>query len=93
MQQARGRVPTTVLTLTLTGLAAESWPAGGHSPRRGRRLGAGATMLAGAAGGGLLVLHVAVTAALALAVGLLLLAALASVRLLPVVALGAHRSS
>jgi hypothetical protein len=33
-------VTTTVLTLTLTGLAADSWLAGGHSPRAGRRLAA-----------------------------------------------------
>ena len=31
---------TTVLTLTLTGLAADSWLAGGRSPRAGRRLAA-----------------------------------------------------
>jgi AAA domain/Protein of unknown function (DUF1275) len=31
-------VTTIVLTLTLTGLAADSWLAGGHSPRIGRRL-------------------------------------------------------
>ena len=48
-------------------------------------------MLAGAISRGLLLLQVAVTAALA--VGLLLLAALAGVRLLPAVALGAHPSS
>ena len=50
-------------------------------------------MLAGAISGGLLLLHVAVTAALVLAVGLLLLAALAGVQLLPAFALGAHPSS
>jgi uncharacterized membrane protein YoaK (UPF0700 family) len=33
-------VTTTVLTLTLTGLAADSWLAGGRSPRAGRRVAA-----------------------------------------------------
>ena len=40
-------VTTTVLTLTLTGLAADSWLAGGHSPRAGRRLAAVGLMAAG----------------------------------------------
>jgi uncharacterized membrane protein YoaK (UPF0700 family) len=47
-------VTTTVLTLTLTGLAADSWLAGGHSPRAGRRLAAVALMAAGALAGALL---------------------------------------
>jgi uncharacterized membrane protein YoaK (UPF0700 family) len=47
-------VTTTVLTLTLTGLAAESWLAGGHSPRAGRRLAAVGLMAAGALAGALL---------------------------------------
>ena len=42
---------TTVLTLTLTGLAAESSPAGGANPRAGRRLAAVAAMFLGAASG------------------------------------------
>ena len=41
-------VTTTVLTLTLTGLAADSWLAGGHSPRAGRRVAAVGLMFAGA---------------------------------------------
>jgi uncharacterized membrane protein YoaK (UPF0700 family) len=41
-------VTTTVLTLTLTGLAADSWLAGGHSPRAGRRLAAVGLMATGA---------------------------------------------
>ncbi len=41
-------VATTVLTLSLTGLAADSWLAGGHSPRVGRRLAAVGLMAAGA---------------------------------------------
>jgi NO-binding membrane sensor protein with MHYT domain len=39
---------TTVLTLTLTGLAADSWLAGGRSPRVGRRVAAVGLMAAGA---------------------------------------------
>jgi len=45
---------TTVLTLTLTGLAADSWLAGGHSPRAGRRVAAVGLMAAGALVGALL---------------------------------------
>ena len=47
-------VTTTVLTLTLTGLAADSWLAGGHSPRPGRRVAAVGVMAAGALVGALL---------------------------------------
>ena len=47
-------VTTTVLTLTLTGLAADSWLAGGHSPRAGRRVTAVGLMAAGALAGALL---------------------------------------
>jgi Protein of unknown function (DUF1275) len=47
-------VTTTVLTLTLTGLAADSWLVGGHSPRAGRRLAAVKLMAAGALVGALL---------------------------------------
>jgi uncharacterized membrane protein YoaK (UPF0700 family) len=47
-------VTTTVLTLTLTGLAADSWLAGGRSPRVGRRVAAVALMAAGALAGALL---------------------------------------
>jgi uncharacterized membrane protein YoaK (UPF0700 family) len=71
---------TTVLTLTLTGIAADSRPAGGNNPRLGRRLASVAAMLAGAALGGLLVLHVDIAAPLGLAAGLLLLTGLASQR-------------
>jgi uncharacterized membrane protein YoaK (UPF0700 family) len=45
---------TTVLTLTLTGLAADSWLAGGRSPRAGRRVAAVGLMAAGALAGALL---------------------------------------
>ena len=47
-------VTTTVLTLTLTGLAADSWLAAGHGPRAGRRLAAVGLMAAGALAGALL---------------------------------------
>jgi uncharacterized membrane protein YoaK (UPF0700 family) len=47
-------VTTTVLTLTLTGLAADSWLAGGRSPRVGRRVAAVGLMAAGALVGALL---------------------------------------
>jgi uncharacterized membrane protein YoaK (UPF0700 family) len=46
---------TTVLTLTLTGLAADSTLAGGKNPNPGRRLLATATMFLGAAIGALLI--------------------------------------
>ncbi|UJR83043.1 YoaK family protein [Sandaracinus amylolyticus] len=45
---------TTVLTLTLTGLAADSSLAGGTSPRWARRVAAAVTMLVGALAGALL---------------------------------------
>ena len=41
-------VTTTVLTLTLTGLAADSWLAGGHSPEQGLPFGMAAGALVGA---------------------------------------------
>ena len=48
---------TTVLTLTLTGLGADSWLAGGSNPRWRRRVASVAAMLGGAILGGLLVLR------------------------------------
>ncbi|SDT43171.1 Uncharacterized membrane protein YoaK, UPF0700 family [Streptomyces sp. TLI_053] len=48
---------TTVLTLTLTGLAADSRLVGGTATRQRRRILSVATMLAGAAPGAVLVLH------------------------------------
>jgi uncharacterized membrane protein YoaK (UPF0700 family) len=72
---------TTVLTLTLTGLAADSTLAGGKNPRPGRRLQAVATMFLGAAVGTFLVLHVGVVAVLVLALALLVLTGIASYRL------------
>ena len=62
---------TTVLTMTLTGLAADSALAGGHGSRIGRRALSVAAMLLGALSGGLLALKVDNPAPLALATGLL----------------------
>ncbi|MEW2396196.1 YoaK family protein [Streptomyces sp. NPDC046862] len=79
MQNATARrlgVPdltTTVLTLTLTGLAADSTPAGGAAPRPGRRVLSVLAMFLGALVGALLLLHTDLTLALGLA--LLVLAA------------------
>ena len=72
---------TTVLTSTLTGLAADLKLAGGKNPHAGRRLLATATMFVGAAVGALLVFHVGVVAVLALALALLVLNGIASYRL------------
>src|SRR5262245_21746402 len=72
---------TTVLTLTVTGLAADSRLAGGTNPNTGRRLAATAAMLVGALVGTVLILRVSVSAALAVAVALLLLNAIAGYRL------------
>jgi uncharacterized membrane protein YoaK (UPF0700 family) len=86
MQNATARrlaVPdltTTVLTLTLTGLAADSTLAGGANPHPGRRLAATLTMFAGAAVGALLVFKATVAAVLALAVVLLGVIAIAAWR-------------
>jgi hypothetical protein len=60
---------TTVLTLTVAGLAADSRLAGGSAPRQGRRLAAVAVMLLGAwAGAALLRLGVGATLGVAAAV-------------------------
>jgi uncharacterized membrane protein YoaK (UPF0700 family) len=69
---------TTVLTLTLTGIAADIRTAPRHVLVR--RVLAVATMLVGAVSGALLVLHVSAAAALALAVGLLVVSVAASAR-------------
>jgi uncharacterized membrane protein YoaK (UPF0700 family) len=59
---------TTVLTLTITGLAADSFLAGGDNPRWGRRCAAVVVMLVGAATGAVLLRRsVAVTLAIAAA--------------------------
>jgi uncharacterized membrane protein YoaK (UPF0700 family) len=62
---------TTVLTMTLTGVAADSALAGGHGSKFARRALSVAAMLLGALIGGLLVLKVDNPAPLALATGLL----------------------
>jgi len=62
---------TTVLTLTLTGIAADSRLGGGSGAHTGRRLLAVAAMLFGALVGALLLLKVAPVAPLALADGVL----------------------
>jgi uncharacterized membrane protein YoaK (UPF0700 family) len=72
---------TTVLTQTFTGLAADSHFAGGANPNIGRRLLAIVAMFIGASMGALLVFHVSVSAALAVAVALLLFNAMAGYRL------------
>ena len=69
---------TTVLTLTLTGIAADSQLAGGSGANTGRRLVSVTAMLLGATIGALLVLHVAPAASLGLAVGILAVVCLAA---------------
>jgi uncharacterized membrane protein YoaK (UPF0700 family) len=54
---AEADLTTTVLTLTLTGIAADSWLAGGSNPRPTRRIGSVVAMLVGALAGAYLVLH------------------------------------
>jgi uncharacterized membrane protein YoaK (UPF0700 family) len=71
---------TTVLTLTLTGIAADSALAGGKGPNPVRRLLATATMLVGAAVGALLVFRVGTASVLALVLALLCLNAVVSYR-------------
>jgi len=60
---------TTVLTMTLTGLASDSSLAGGNNPRVPRRAGSVLAMLAGAAGGAALFLHRGPGLPLAIAAG------------------------
>lgn len=64
---------TTVLTLTLTGLAADSRWAGGTNPNWPRRVGGVAAIFAGAAAGAAMVVHIGLVAPLIVA-GLLTLA-------------------
>jgi uncharacterized membrane protein YoaK (UPF0700 family) len=68
---------TTVLTLTLTGLSADSTVAGGANPNWQRRIGAVAAIFAGAAVGAYLLLEKGLAAPLALAGGLVLFGTLA----------------
>ncbi|MFB7475108.1 YoaK family protein [Kitasatospora sp. NPDC056184] len=72
---------TTVLTLTLTGLAADSPAAGGAGPRPGRRILSALAMLLGGLVGAVLVLRGQLAAALALAALLLLVTAATARRL------------
>jgi len=62
---------TTVLTLTLTGIAADSWLGGGSGARTARRVLAVAAMLLGAFVGALLLLQADTVAPLALATAIL----------------------
>ena len=61
---------TTVLTMTLTGFAADSSLAGGHNPNSGRRVISVVCMLVGALVGATFVVHVRTGAALGLAAAL-----------------------
>jgi uncharacterized membrane protein YoaK (UPF0700 family) len=71
---------TTVLTLTLTGIAADATFAGGKNPNPGRRLAATLSMFLGAATGAVLVLNIGVSAPLALAFALLSIVGIVAVR-------------
>jgi uncharacterized membrane protein YoaK (UPF0700 family) len=61
---------TTVLTLTITGLAADSSLGGGNNPRAGRRLVSVTAMLVGGLAGGLLMLNEGFTTTLWVLAGL-----------------------
>jgi len=69
---------TTVLTLTLAGLAADSHFAGGKQSQTGRKLATVGAMFVGAAVGAILVLNAGVGAALALTLALLVLTSIAA---------------
>jgi uncharacterized membrane protein YoaK (UPF0700 family) len=69
---------TTVLTMTVTGLGADSALGGGNGSKSGRRLIAIAAMFSGALVGALLVLHVRVVVPLVIAFVVIALVALAS---------------
>jgi uncharacterized membrane protein YoaK (UPF0700 family) len=71
---------TTVLTLTLTGVAADSRLAGGSGANTARRLVSVAAMLLGATIGALLLLKVAAVASLVVAAGILAIVCLAAHR-------------
>lgn len=72
---------TTVLTLTLTGFAADSTLAGGINPRPGRRMVATATMFLGAAVGAFLVFNAGLIAVLSLVFAILALTGIGTYRL------------
>jgi uncharacterized membrane protein YoaK (UPF0700 family) len=73
-------VTTTVLTMTLTGLAADSSLAGGDNPKVARRTSAVAAMLIGAVGGAAFFLHQRATWPLALVAVIVLVAAVVFAR-------------
>ena len=77
---AVAELTTTVLTLTLTGIAADSWLGGGERRRTPRRVLAVGAMLLGAILGAVLLLQVAPFAPLALAATLLALVAASACR-------------
>jgi uncharacterized membrane protein YoaK (UPF0700 family) len=72
---------TTVLTLTLTGLAADSSPAGGATPRPGRRILSVLAMFLGALAGALLLRHAELLYILVLALLMLVVTSVAAHRL------------
>ncbi|MEU6098259.1 YoaK family protein [Streptomyces sp. NPDC047079] len=72
---------TTVLTLTLTGLAADSAPAGGAAPRPGRRILSVVAMFLGAFVGAQLLMHTHLVLTLGLALALLAVTSVATHRL------------
>ncbi len=69
---------TTVLTMTLTGLAADSRLAGGSNPRAGRRVAAVLAMFIGAVTGAALYLHRGAGLPLAIAAGVAAVTAVAA---------------
>ena len=69
---------TTVLTMTLTGIAADSALAGGAGSRIGRRILAVGAMLLGALLGALLAIQIETAAALAAAASVIVLTGLAA---------------
>ncbi|MFF9458919.1 YoaK family protein [Streptomyces flaveolus] len=72
---------TTVLTLTLTGLAADSSPAGGATPRPGRRVLSVLAMFLGALAGALLLRHAELLHILVLTLLMLVVTSVATHRL------------
>jgi hypothetical protein len=72
---------TTVLTMTITGVAADSRAAGGQGSKAGRRLIAIGAMLAGAVVGATLVIHAPIVYPLAIALGVTVVAAATSLML------------
>jgi uncharacterized membrane protein YoaK (UPF0700 family) len=65
-------ITTTVLTMTLTGIMADSSIVGGKNPRLGRRLSAVVTMFIGALGGASMVLYLGIPYALAAATAIMI---------------------